>query len=127
MMTQSRFELPTDREPTEHEEQRDLIRWFRQSFPGVLIFAIPNGGKRGKREAAKLKAEGVTAGVPDLFVPAWDCWIEMKRQRSGRVSPEQRDMHNKLRALGHRVVVAKGSHDAQGMLLAICHDGTHRS
>lgn len=34
-----------------------------------LIFAIPNGGARHPAVAAKLKAEGVKAGVPDLFLP----------------------------------------------------------
>lgn len=33
----------------------------------VLFCAVPNGGKRGAREAALLKAEGVSAGVPDLM------------------------------------------------------------
>lgn len=34
-----------------------------------LIFAIPNGGHRNKATAGRLKAEGVKAGVPDLFLP----------------------------------------------------------
>lgn len=34
-----------------------------------LCFAIPNGGHRNKATAGKLKAEGVKAGVPDLFLP----------------------------------------------------------
>lgn len=33
----------------------------------VLFCAVPNGGKRGAREAALMKAEGVSAGVPDLL------------------------------------------------------------
>ena len=37
-----------DRIPTEHEEQRELVRWFRQTWPGVRIHAIPNGGARSK-------------------------------------------------------------------------------
>ena len=48
----------TDRIPTEHEEQRDLVRWFRQTWPGVRIFAIPNGGARSPATAGRLKAEG---------------------------------------------------------------------
>jgi hypothetical protein len=32
------------------------------------IFAIPNGGHRHPAVAGKLKAEGVRAGIPDLFV-----------------------------------------------------------
>jgi hypothetical protein len=34
-----------------------------------MCFAIPNGGHRHPAVAGKLKAEGVRAGVPDLFVP----------------------------------------------------------
>ena len=71
--------------PTEHEEQREFVRWFRQNHPGVRIFAIPNGGARSITTAAKLKVEGVSAGVPDLCIPAWGMWIEMKRQKGGRV------------------------------------------
>lgn len=33
------------------------------------IHHIPNGGKRDKRTAANLKAEGVRPGVPDIFLP----------------------------------------------------------
>lgn len=33
-----------------------------------MLFAIPNGGQRHAAVAAKLRAEGVRAGVPDLFL-----------------------------------------------------------
>jgi hypothetical protein len=33
------------------------------------IHAIPNGGKRSKAVAGKMKAEGVKRGVADVFVP----------------------------------------------------------
>jgi len=33
------------------------------------LFAVPNGGKRNPREAARMKAEGVKAGVSDLILP----------------------------------------------------------
>lgn len=35
----------------------------------MLAFAIPNGGMRDKITAGKLKAEGVKAGVWDIFLP----------------------------------------------------------
>jgi hypothetical protein len=111
--------LPTDREPLEHDEQKDFIRWFRRTYPGVLIYAIPNGGKRSKGSAMKLKAEGVVAGIPDLSIPEWGpLWIEMKRQKSGSVSKVQKEIHQQLRDIGQTVLVCKGSVDAQEQVKA---------
>jgi len=101
-----------ERIPTEHEEQRNFVRWFRQTYPDVRIFAIPNGGGRSKATAMKLVCEGVSPGVPDLFVPAWALWIEMKRQKGGSVSLEQKDWHQYLISIGHKVLIAKGFADA---------------
>lgn len=97
--------------PSEHFEQRELVKWFKQTYP-VRIFAVPNGGKRGAAEALRLKVEGVSAGVPDLYVPAWSLWIEMKRVRGGRLSPEQNDWIEYLEGIGHSVIVGYGTEDA---------------
>ena len=102
-----------DRIPTEHEEQREVVRWFRQTWQGVLIHAIPNGGARSKATAGRLKAEGVVSGVPDLFVPAWRLWIEMKRTRGGSLSPEQKEIIKQLENVGYCVIVSKGAEDAK--------------
>lgn len=109
------WKLPIDRVPTEHEEQRELVRWVRQTY-GVLIFAIPNGGERKKSQAARLKVEGVVRGVPDLFIPEWNVWVEMKRQSGGRLSKEQKDIHKQLEACGHTVIVGYGSEDAKAKI-----------
>lgn len=105
--------------PTEHEEQRELVRRFRQQFPDVRIFAIPNGGHRNLKVAAKLKAEGVAAGAPDLYVPEWHLWIEMKRRSGGRVSPAQSDWHDYLRGIGDTVIVAAGADAAMEAITAL--------
>lgn len=104
------------RVPTEHEEQRYFVCLFRRTFPCVRIFAIPNGGHRGIREATRLKNEGVSAGVPDLFIPEWLTWVEMKRQKGGRVDPEQKEWHAYLQQIGQRVIVARGWEDAMRQL-----------
>tara|TARA_R110000744_G_scaffold80963_1_gene159102 strand:+ start:405 stop:800 length:396 start_codon:yes stop_codon:yes gene_type:complete len=109
--------MPKGRVPTEHEEQRAFVSIFRKSFKPVRIFAIPNGGKRGKAEAGRLKAEGVSAGVPDLFVPEWLLWIEFKRQTKGTVSKEQKEWHEYLTAIGHSVKICKGAEDAREIVL----------
>lgn len=101
--------------PTEHEEQRELVSWFRRTYPGVLIFAIPNGGARSRTTAARLKVEGVVAGVPDLYIPAWRTWVEMKTE-TGRVSDVQREVIEYLRSIGDRVIIGYGLDDAVAQL-----------
>ena len=108
----------SNRIPTEHEEQRELVKWFRQTFRGVRIFAIPNGGLRSLSVASRLKAEGVSSGVPDLCVPAWRLWIEMKRVKGGVVSPEQKDWIAYLEGVNYWCIVGKGAEDAKTKILA---------
>ena len=67
--------------------------------------------------AKRLKAEGVVRGVPDLFVPAWNLWIEMKRVSGGRLSPDQKQMIEYLEGARHTVIVAKGATDASQQVL----------
>jgi len=110
--------LTADRIPTEHEEQRELVRWFRQTWPGVRIFAIPNGGARSPATAGRLKAEGVSSGVPDLFIPAWGLWVEMKRSKGGSVSAEQKDWIAYLESVRFWCIVGKGADDAKGKIQA---------
>jgi hypothetical protein len=98
--------------PTEHQEQVLFVNWFRLTYPGVLIHTVPNGGLRNKRVAADLKAEGATAGMPDLFIPAWGLWIEMKRRKGSSVKPEQKQIIKYLRANGATVHVCKGADEA---------------
>lgn len=107
--------------PTEHLEQREFVRWFRQTFHGVRIFAIANGGARSLATASRLKAEGVSAGVPDLFIPAWRLWVEMKRVKGGSLSAEQKDwiayLEN-LESVNYWCIVGKGAEDAKAKISA---------
>jgi hypothetical protein len=98
---------------SEHYEQATFVAWFRQTYPSVRIFAIPNGGSRSRTQGAKLKLEGVSPGVPDLFIPAWNLWIEMKRSVGGRLSAEQKDWIEHLQSVGHCAIVCAGCSDAQ--------------
>ena len=103
--------------PSEHSEQVGFINWFRSQYPEILIFAIPNGEKRAISVAKRLKMEGVVRGVPDLYVPAWNLWIEMKRVSGGRLSTEQRQMIKYLEGIGHTVIIGKGAGDASKQIL----------
>ncbi len=89
------------------------MSWFRQTYSPVRIFAIPNGEARSQSAGARLKVEGVSPGVPDLCVPAWNLWIEMKRANGGVVSAVQADWHAYLESVGHAVIIGHGLADAQ--------------
>ena len=105
---------------SEHAEQASLIRMcelHEAKYPGLeLIHAIPNGGKRHVAVAKKLKAEGVKAGVPDVFLPvprgdAHGLYIELKA-KGGNVSDAQRNMLTALEKQGYACIVAYGWENA---------------
>lgn len=99
-----------------HDEsnlQMSCVRWFRLQYPEMagLLFAVPNGSKRGKVTAAILKAEGALAGVSDLLflMPAGTCpylCIEMKT-KTGRQSPAQKEFQNNVEAVGARYALVR--------------------
>ena len=112
--------------PTEVEEQTALFEWAElQSgrFPEVrLLYHVPNGGSRNKTEAARLRAQGVKAGVPDLCLPVarggkHGLYIELKRQRGGRTSEEQEGWIKALRKQGFAAEVCKGWQEAAEMIV----------
>ena len=103
--------------PSEHSEQVGFVNWFNVQYPRVLIFAIPNGEKRSITVAKRLKAEGVVRGIPDLFIPEWRLWVEMKRKTGGRLSTEQKSMINYLQNIGYAVIVGIGAGDASRQVL----------
>jgi len=79
------------------------------------LFAIPNGGVRHIGTAIKLKSEGVTAGVSDLFlmIPAngqHGLFLEMK-QKSGKLQQNQTDFLNLAESMGYGAEVAYGFED----------------
>jgi hypothetical protein len=101
----------------ESTEQIILVNRIRQLYPDVLIFAIPNGGQRSITEAVRLKAEGVLAGVPDLFLAravgdTHGLFIEMKRVKGGKVSDKQKAVIDVLKREGYSTLIAYGCDEA---------------
>ena len=70
-------------------------------------------------QGASLKAEGVVAGMPDLFCPQWLLWVEMKKLSGGIVSPAQKGMISYLESIGQRVIVGHGFEDAKRQIQAM--------
>ena len=98
--------------PSEHALQVQCLQWLRLTRPDVLCYAIPNDGQRNTIVAAKLKAEGATAGIPDLCIPVGRngyhaLYIEMKNGKAGRLSDHQKEIIPRLQAYGNKVVVCR--------------------
>lgn len=105
--------LPPKGEPTENEIQSAFFQWARLHHEAKRAYAIPNGGKRSKSEAGRLKAEGVRAGVLDVHLPlarggAHGLYIEFKSSK-GRLSTEQSEEIDRLVADGFAVAVCRSS------------------
>lgn len=102
----------------ESQEQRALFGWAdimvaTGKYPELkLLFHIPNGGYRSKTTAARLKREGVKAGVPDLFLPVprgtfHGLWIELKAGNN-QATDLQREWLNNLDDQGYYAACCNG-------------------
>lgn len=101
---------PSDRE---HRLQCACIRWFKLQYPQYAhdLFAVPNGSKRDAVTAARLKDEGVLAGVSDLILLKSNRFygallIEIKTDK-GRQSPAQKEWETRITADGYKYVVVR--------------------
>jgi hypothetical protein len=111
--------------PLESEEQSALFQWARimeKRMPELrLLYHIPNGGLRNKPVAVRLTAEGVRRGVPDMCLPVarhgyHGLYIELKRRKSGKATPEQREWIELLNGQGYRAEVCHGFDEARAVI-----------
>lgn len=117
---------PQPQVPTESQEQQALFNWAnwqRGKYPELaLMYHTPNGGHRSKAEAGRFKAEGVKAGVPDICLPVarggyHGLYIELKRQRGGKTSANQKEWVQALSEQDYLVEVCKGWEAASKVII----------
>ena len=121
----TRKKTATRKHPTETQEQKAVIQFWAIYAKGKklderLLMHTANERKTSPRQGAQLKAMGVRAGWPDLFLamPAGDyhgLFIEMKAKH-GKLSDAQKELHPILREQGYLVVVCYGALEAMDML-----------
>lgn len=112
--------------PLEHSEQVSLFEWAgwaTAQHPELsLMYAIPNGGKRDLIAAARLKAEGVKAGVPDICLPVprggkHGMYIELKRRKGGRATLGQMTWLDALARQGYHCMLCYGWEHARDEII----------
>jgi hypothetical protein len=104
----------------EDKEQEVVFQWAMWHKELRWMHSIPNGGKRDAREAARLKSQGQTNGVSDIFLPvpksgSHGLYIEMKRRKqdgASRVTKDQQDFIEFVREQGYKCVVCYGADEA---------------
>lgn len=111
--------------PLESNEQQTLLEWAKRMegrWPELrMLYHIPNEGKRSQRTGARLKAEGLKTGVPDICLPVargehHGLYIELKRRRNSKVTKEQLDWIADLVAQGYVAAVCRGCDEAISLI-----------
>lgn len=103
--------------PPESKEQEAVAQYL--DALNVVWCHVPNERKANAAYYAKLKRQGVKAGVPDnlIFNPS-KCGtyaglaIELKRRKGGTVSESQRNWQKALQAVEWKAVICKGADEA---------------
>lgn len=120
--------------PTESQEQQWLMQWARaqsRRWPELgLLYHIPNEGKRSRAGGARLKAEGLKAGVPDLCLPVarggcHGLYIELKRRKGGVVTAAQTAWMDSLLQQGYMVAVCRGWEEAAKLIEGYLREEIH--
>ena len=116
--------------PSEATIHKQVVEWAEYQAGAMpelrSLFHPPNGGHRRKATAARMKAMGAKAGVPDLCLPVactmrdgtryGALWIELK-SKTGRLRDSQRQWRNRLRRHGHAWALCRSFDDAKAALM----------
>jgi len=100
--------------PKETLEQVTFFNRLRREYPytlGIIAFHVRNEGKRNHLEAATHKAEGMTAGAPDILIPgapAFVCELKRRDHTQSELSAAQLTYLRAAQAAGSFVCVALG-------------------
>ena len=111
--------------PLESNEQQTLVAWAKrheEEWPELrLLYHIPNEGKRKRITGARMKAEGLKSGVPDICLPVargghHGLYIELKRRKDSKVTKEQLEWIADLVAQGYVAAVCRGCDEAISLI-----------
>jgi len=116
---------PKKRKNEESAAQCEVIKWWATAckaydIPEILLFSIPNGGRRDPLAMIFLKREGLRNGVPDLFLSVprghWHgLYVEMKTA-TGRVRDEQHEFIESARVNNYVAFVCRSAEDAKAII-----------
>lgn len=103
----------------EQAVHKAIVQVLKIGLPFGWIVRTDRGNPRSRIAGAQQKRMGAVKGWPDIEIIGRDkrenpaTWhIEVKAPRTGRVSDEQHEVHDRLRDLGRPVGIARSVDDA---------------
>lgn len=103
---------------------RAILTHLRARFPGAIVHHSANSiGRSGvsiARQIASNREMGTVKGFPDLIclLPDGQAWLFEVKAPGNSPDKDQRDLHEALRALGHRVAVVRSTGDVDAAISA---------
>lgn len=109
---------PGKRRSLETPLHRQIVNWLRWQLPKAVLHHSPNEldmpGKDAARLVAKAKSMGMRPGWPDIeFMLNGRMYFMEVKAGNNRPSPEQKKVHDELRAQGAFVAVVTSLDEAQ--------------
>ena len=99
-----------------------IVNYLRRVLPPDNIVhhargEINRGGASFMRELSKAKRKGALPGFPDLVVLTYQGTLFFEVKAEGNYADKnQKEMHEKMRAMGYRVAVVRSIDDVQECL-----------
>lgn len=101
----------------------EWAEWNKNKYPELdMLMHTVNEGKRSPRVGAELKRMGLKKGFPDLsllvpkyyngIVEYFGLFIELKADKTKRLSKEQKEWLDKLNRYGYKAVRCNGADEA---------------
>ena len=111
---------------SEDQLQQKCVFWFHNAYPLYrgLLFHVPNGGRRTKREASKFKKIGIYPGVADLILLFNNTayLIELKDEK-GKQSKAQKSWQSKVEGQNYEYIILRSLSSFKTAISSIIEDG----
>jgi hypothetical protein len=103
---------------SEYVEQVQFVKWLSLKHSNVLFSSSAGGMRTSIGTACKMKSMGYRKGCPDImiFEPNTQyrgLFIELKKEKGGQVTPEQKQWIELLNQRGYFAMVCKGAEEAK--------------
>lgn len=114
--------MAVKRQDLEHKFQSSIFEYVDKALPALrkYMFANANGGKRNIVVATKLKKEGVTSGVWDIFISIPNLYkhglyLECKAGKNS-LTEKQKEFAKNVWAIGYECYIIRTLEDFQHAL-----------